>query len=61
MDRTARCPKCNSDMEISQDVGKKDLVWCETCYGEFVVMSVNPLILEATEDDQENEEGTFGE
>jgi lysine biosynthesis protein LysW len=46
-----RCPMCRETIEISRDTELDDIISCYDCDGEFRVVSLKPVKLEALDDD----------
>jgi alpha-aminoadipate carrier protein LysW len=51
------CPECENNLDIELDeVEEGDVITCEECGTEFVVVGVEPLELSRVEDDYDEEE-----
>jgi alpha-aminoadipate/glutamate carrier protein LysW len=61
------CPECESNLDIEEDdVDEGEVVSCPECGSDFEVITVNPLELQAVdeekyEDDDEEEESEDGD
>jgi lysine biosynthesis protein LysW len=52
---TEKCPICHSDVIIEDDVYENDLVSCVNCGADLEIVSLVPLVLEAIDDDMDEE------
>lgn len=43
--QTSRCPNCNSDVIVEDDLSENDLVSCANCATELEIISKSPLQL----------------
>jgi len=48
-----RCPACGGRINIYYDHEPGDEVYCEDCEKEFQLLRVNPIVLEAFDNDEE--------
>jgi len=56
------CSLCDSKIDIEEEeLDEGDLVTCEECGAEFRVIGVNPLELEALEEEDDEEDPDFEE
>lgn len=61
MAKTIRCPSCNSNIELEEDMKIGDVIYCTECYQELKLISLNPPKVEEIEnsydgyDDREEE------
>lgn len=51
--KTKRCPSCDGRIRIYYDHEPGDEVYCEDCRKEFQLMSLNPIILDSFDYDEE--------
>jgi len=58
-----KCPMCDGPIDVEEDeLDEGDILTCEECGAEIQVAGVNPLELEAAdEEDLEDEEGDLEE
>ena len=51
------CPECDSQIDLEEEeLDEGDLITCDECAAEFRVVSVDPLELEAIDEDEEEED-----
>jgi len=56
------CPECNADIDVEEDdLDEGDTITCDECGADVRVVSVDPLELEALDEDEEEEGGEFDE
>ena len=61
MGQTVRCPKCKKRFELQEHVDEGDSTWCDYCYEELQVVSVDPpRVGEIRYDSSPNEEEPLG-
>ena len=52
--QTTKCPNCNSDIIIEDELYEGDLVDCSNCAAELEIISLHPLQLSEVKDEPEN-------
>ncbi len=50
------CPECDAQIDLEEEeLDEGDLITCDECGAELRVLGLDPLELESTEDDEEEE------
>ena len=50
----AKCPECEGDLELAQDVEAGEIVVCADCGAELEVTGVDPIALELAPEVEED-------
>ncbi len=53
--QTTKCPNCNSDVIIEDELYEGDLINCSNCAAELEIVSLHPLQLSEIKDEPEND------
>ncbi len=54
--KTVKCPSCNAKIRIDKYTERGDILYCDECEEEFVIVSLRPVKLQpVTEDDYDDD------